>query len=100
MNMMTAISASPATIAEILRLAGEIRSGKIVISTVVDGFSNINEADDYVAEEDFDEFDESDDDDGKGGSKALTKKIGRVEEPSLRAIRPHHRAVRTSSQDL
>ena len=27
------------------------------------------------AEEDFDEFDESDDDDGKGGSKALTKKL-------------------------
>jgi len=57
MDMMTAISASPATIAEILRLAGEIREGKVVISTVVDGFSNINEADDYVAEEDFDEFD-------------------------------------------
>ncbi len=75
MDMMTAISASPATIAEILRLAGEIRDGKVVISTVVDGFSNINEADDYVAEEDFDEFDESDDDDGKGGSKALTKKL-------------------------
>ena len=56
--MMEAISASPATIAEILRLAGEIRDGKIVISTVVDGFSNPNEADDYVAEEDFDEFDE------------------------------------------
>src|SRR3990167_4195617 len=71
MAMMEAISASPATIAEILRLSEEIREGKIVISTVVDGFSNPNEADDYVAEEDFDEFDEADDDDGKGGSKAL-----------------------------
>ena len=28
-----------------------------------------------MAEEDFDEFDEEDDDDGKGGSKALTKKL-------------------------
>ena len=83
MNMMTAISASPATIAEILRLAGEIRAGKIVISTVVDGFSNINEADDYVAEEDFDEFDESDDDDGKGGSKALTKKLEELKNQAL-----------------
>jgi RNA polymerase primary sigma factor len=83
MNMMTAISASPATIAEILRLAGEIRSGKVVISTVVDGFSNINEADDYVAEEDFDEFDESDDDDGKGGSKALTKKLEELKNQAL-----------------
>ena len=83
MDMMTAISASPATIAEILRLAGEIRDGKVVISTVVDGFSNINEADDYVAEEDFDEFDESDDDDGKGGSKALTKKLEELKNQAL-----------------
>ena len=83
MDMMTAISASPATISEILRLANEIREGKIVISTVVDGFSNINEADDYVAEEDFDEFDESDDDDGKGGSKALTKKLEELKNQAL-----------------
>ena len=83
MDMMAAISASPATIAEILRLANEIREGKIVISTVVDGFANLNEADDYVAEEDFDEFDEADDDDGKGGSKALTKKL---EELKIQAL--------------
>jgi RNA polymerase primary sigma factor len=49
MAMMEAISASPATIAEILRMAADIREGKIVISTIVDGFSNPNEADDYVA---------------------------------------------------
>jgi RNA polymerase primary sigma factor len=83
MAMMEAISASPATIAEILRLANEIREGRVVISTVVDGFSNPNEADDYVAEEDFDEFDADDDDDGNGGSKALTKKL---EELKLQAL--------------
>ena len=83
MAMMLAISASPATIAETLRLAGEIRDGKVVISTVVDGFSNLNEADDYVAEEDFDEFDEADDDDGKGGSKALTKKLEELKNQAL-----------------
>ncbi|MBK8073577.1 MAG: RNA polymerase sigma factor RpoD [Ramlibacter sp.] len=83
MAMMEAISASPATIAEILRLAAEIREGKVVISTVVDGFSNANEADDYVAEEDFDEFDEADDDDGKGGSKALTKKLEELKGQAL-----------------
>ncbi len=83
MKMMEAISESPATIAEILRLAEEIREGKIVISTVVDGFSNPNEADDYVAEEDFDEFDEEDDDDGKGGSKALTKKLEELKKEAL-----------------
>jgi RNA polymerase primary sigma factor len=83
MAMMEAISASPATIAEILRLGEEIREGKIVITTVVDGFSNPNEADDYVAEEDFDEFDAEDDDDGKGGSKALTKKLEELKKEAL-----------------
>ncbi|RCX09643.1 RNA polymerase primary sigma factor [Extensimonas vulgaris] len=83
MAMMEAISASPATIAEILRMADEIREGKVNISTVVDGFSNPNEADDYVAEEDFDEFDEADDDDGKGGSKALTKKLEELKRQAL-----------------
>ena len=83
MRMMEAISESPATIAEIMRLADEIKEGKIVISTVVDGFSNPNEADDYVAEEDFDEFDEDDDDDGKGGSKALTKKLEELKKEAL-----------------
>ncbi|MEN9322208.1 MAG: hypothetical protein RL039_2021, partial [Pseudomonadota bacterium] len=83
MAMMEAISASPATIAEILRLGEEIREGKIVITTIVDGFSNPNEADDYVAEEDFDEFDEADDDDGKGGSKALTKKLEELKKQAL-----------------
>jgi RNA polymerase primary sigma factor len=83
MDMMEAISASPATIAEILSMANEIREGKVVISTIVDGFSNLNEADDYVAEEDFDEFDEADDDDGKGGSKALTKKLEELKNQAL-----------------
>ncbi len=83
MAMMEAISASPATIAEILRLGEEIREGKIVITTVVDGFSNPNEADDYVAEEDFDEFDAADDDDGNGGSKALTKKLEELKREAL-----------------
>jgi len=84
MAMMEAISASPATIAVILEMGETIREGKVVISTIVDGFSNPNEADDYVAEEDFDEFDEDDDDDGKGGSKALTKKLEELKNEALR----------------
>ena len=83
-DMMEAISASPATIAEILNMAEEIREGKVVISTVVDGYVDADENDDYVAEEDFDEYDEADDDDGKGGSKALTKKL---EELKIEALR-------------
>ncbi len=83
MDMMEAISASPATIAEVLGMAQEIRDGKVVISTIVDGFVNADENDDYVAEEDFDEYDEEDDDDGKGGSKALTKKLEELKNEAL-----------------
>lgn len=83
MDMMEAISASPATIAEVLTMAADIREGKAVISTIVDGFVNADENDDYVAEEDFDEYDEDDDDDGKGGSKALTKKLEELKTEAL-----------------
>jgi len=82
-DMMAAISESPATIAKILEMGEEIREGKVVISTVVDGFADANENDDYVAEEDFDEYDEADDDDGKGGSKALTKKLEELKREAL-----------------
>jgi RNA polymerase primary sigma factor len=81
--MMLAISASPTTIAHILEFATKIRAGEMQISDVVDGFVAEDEADDYVAEEDFDEFDEEDDDDGNGGSKALTKKLEELRAAAL-----------------
>ncbi|WP_397533854.1 RNA polymerase sigma factor RpoD [Roseateles sp.] len=81
--MMLAISASPTTIAEILSTAAKIRAGEMQISEAVDGFVSNDEADDYVAEEDFDEFDEEDDDDGNGGSKALTKKLEELKNAAL-----------------
>ncbi len=81
--MMFAISASPTTIAEILTYADKIAAGDMQISEVVDGFVSDDEADDYVAEEDFDEFDEEDDDDGQGGSKALTKKLEELKGAAL-----------------
>ncbi|ARU05459.1 RNA polymerase sigma factor RpoD [Comamonas serinivorans] len=85
MDMMEAISGCPATIAEILAMMEEIRGGatKAVISQVVDGFVDADANDDYVAEEDFDEYDEEDDDDGKGGSKALTKKLEELKNQAL-----------------
>ena len=83
MDMMEAISTSPATIAEVLKMAADIREGKVIISTVVDGFVNANENDDYVAEEDFDEYDEDDDDDGKGGSKAMTRLLEKLKTDAL-----------------
>jgi len=81
--MMLAISASPTTIAEILSLSDKIAAGEMTISEVVDGFVAADEADDYVAEEDFDEFDEDDDDDGAGGSKALTKKLEEMKNQAM-----------------
>ena len=96
MDMMEAISASPATIAEILSMSEEIREGKAVISTIVDGFADADENDDYVAEEDFDEYDEEDDDDGKGGSKAMTKKLEELKNEALRrfdSIRAHFESM-------
>ncbi len=81
--MMLAISASPTTIAEILAMADRIAAGEQQISEIVDGFISSDEADDYVAEEDFDEFDEEDDDDGAGGSKALTKKLEELKKQAL-----------------
>ncbi|MEY2770893.1 MAG: polymerase primary sigma factor RpoD [Pseudomonadota bacterium] len=98
-RMMEAISESPATIAEILKMASEIRENKIVISNVVDGFSDPNEADDYVAEEDFDEFDDEEDDDGNGGSRALTKRLEELKNQALvklEAMRGHFVELRAS----
>ncbi|MBB1075718.1 RNA polymerase sigma factor RpoD [Rhodoferax sp. 4810] len=98
MAMMEAISASPATIDVILQLGEDIRSDKVVITTIVDGFTNPNEADDYVAEEDFDEFDADDDDDGKGGSKALTKKLEELKKEAMSRfdrMREHFETIHT-----
>jgi len=95
--MMLAISASPTTIAEILTYADKIGAGEMQISEAVDGFVAEDEADDYVAEEDFDEFDEEDDDDGQGGSKALTKKLEELKNQALEkfaALRVHFDKMR------
>jgi RNA polymerase primary sigma factor len=82
--MMLAISSSPAIMARILEFGDKIASGEMAISEVVDGFVVADEADDYVAEEDVDSFDNSeDDDDGKGGSKAMTR---RLEEMKVTAL--------------
>ena len=97
--MMLAISASPTTIAEILAMADKIAAGEMQISEVVDGFVSDDEADDYVAEEDYDEFDDEDDDDGAGGSRALTKKLEEMKKQALEKftlLRSHFDRMRKS----
>jgi RNA polymerase primary sigma factor len=82
--MMEAISHSPATIQEIFNMMSEVQEKKVLISAVVDGFSNPDAADDFVAEEDFDEYDDGDGDDEAKANKAMTK---RLEELQLEAYR-------------
>jgi len=93
-DMMQAISESPAIIHDLLVMADEIRDDKVVISSVVDGFADADEADDYVAEEDFDDYE--DDDDGKGGSKALTRKMEELKREALSRFD----AIRTQFDEL
>jgi RNA polymerase primary sigma factor len=88
-DMMAAISALPATISEILRIGGELREGKVVISSLVDGFFNADKADDHVAEEDFDEFDELDDadeDENYGDSQAQNKYLEELKDEALERV--------------
>ena len=65
------------------RIEGGLMAMKVAINTVVDGFADLDENDDYVAEEDFDEYDEEDDDDGKGGSKAMTRLLEKLKNDAL-----------------
>ena len=83
MDMMEAISASPATIAEILAIGSEIRKGTVNVSVIVDGFTNLNEADDYVVEDDFDEFDNDDEDESHGDFQARTKQLEELKNQAL-----------------
>ncbi len=73
--MMEAISHSPATIQEIFNMMAEVQEKKVLISAVVDGFYNPNAADDFVAEEDFDEYDDSEGDEEAKANKAMTKRL-------------------------
>ncbi len=73
--MMEAISHSPATIQEIFNMMSEVQIKKVLISAVVDGFANPNAADDFVAEEDFDEYDDSEGDEEAKANKAMTKRL-------------------------
>ena len=86
MDMMEAICASPATIAEILRIVGEIREDKVVISTLVDGFFNAEKTDSHMAEDDFDEFDElqvADEDEDHGDYQTQNKHLEELTNQAL-----------------
>jgi RNA polymerase primary sigma factor len=76
MSMMEAISASPATVAEILRLGEAIRDGSVLVSAIIDGFTNTNATEAEEIEGDFSESESIDaDDDDKGDEKESTQKL-------------------------
>ena len=80
-KMMEAITASPTTIKEIMVMAEEIKANKSLITQIVDGLVDPDEADDYVAEEDQDYFDDEDEDDGSG--TALTAMLEKLTDDVL-----------------
>jgi RNA polymerase primary sigma factor len=72
-DMIEAISALPAVIAEILVIADEIREEKTLAPTVVDGFTNLDVLDLSEAEEQFGGYTAVDNDEGHHDSLAPTK---------------------------
>ena len=72
---MLAVSALPSIMAEVLAFGDKIASGETSIFDVVDGFVVADEADDYVAEEDFDSFDDSEDDGDGSNDLAMTRRL-------------------------
>jgi RNA polymerase primary sigma factor len=79
-EMVRAIAAAPAVVAEILALADRIAGGDVGIADVVDGLARADEADDYVAEEDDDAFD--DDADAAAG-RATTRRLAELQRAAL-----------------
>jgi RNA polymerase primary sigma factor len=73
--MMLAISASPSIMAEVLAYGDKVASGELAIAAVVDGFVTVDEADDYVAEEDSDAFNDEGDENAEVANKAMTRRL-------------------------
>jgi RNA polymerase primary sigma factor len=83
-SMMEAISASPTTVAEILRLGENIRNGSVLISSVIDGFTNADETPNEDIQDDFDESEHITlDEDEREDENEIAKKL---EERKLEAL--------------
>lgn len=79
MSVMQAISASPATVAEILRLGETILEGGVPVSAIIDGFTNIDATESEEIGGDFDEqeshaVDDDDKDDETESSERLEER--------------------------
>ncbi len=93
-KMMLAISASPATVAEILAMAARIANNQLPVDEVVDGMVSDDESDDYVAEEDvdFSLADEAEEDDEEAAAAASSVKLEELKMKALERFAQVHDA--------
>jgi RNA polymerase primary sigma factor len=93
-KMMLAISASPATVAEILAMAARIANNELPVDEVVDGMVSDDESDDYVAEEDVDFAlaDEAEEDDETAAAAASSVKLEELKSKALECFADVHDA--------
>jgi RNA polymerase primary sigma factor len=93
-KMMLAISASPATVAEILAMAARIANNELPVDEVVDGMVSDDESDDYVAEEDVDFAlaDEAEEDDETAAAAASSVKLEELKSKALERFALVHEA--------
>ncbi len=93
-KMMLAISASPATVAEILAMAARIANNELPVDEVVDGMVSDDESDDYVAEEDVDFAlaDESEEDEEAAAAAASSVKLEELKNKALERFAQVHDA--------
>ncbi len=92
-KMMLAISASPATVAEILAMAARIANNELPVDEVVDGMVSDDESDDYVAEEDVDySLDEEGEEDEEGAGGGSSVKLEELKAKALESFAKVHEA--------
>ncbi len=93
-KMMLAISASPATVAEILAMAARIANNELPVDEVVDGMVSDDESDDYVAEEDVDFAlaEDADEDDETAAAAASSVKLEELKSKALERFAHVHDA--------
>ncbi len=93
-KMMLAISASPATVAEILAMAARIANNELPVDEVVDGMVSDDESDDYVAEEDVDFAlaEEAEEDDEAAAAVASSVKLEELKGKALECFADVHDA--------
>jgi RNA polymerase primary sigma factor len=72
-HMITAISACPMTVAQILELASKIERDELKVDDVVDGLMDFNEQLEAIGDEDLEEIEEDEDESGASAAENLER---------------------------